>query len=136
MNKEDQRHGWIMKMKVKWHRLQVKWEQRVNAQIEEELLRLNEYVCEPEYGPLLSESNEETKKESTEGLNHMKDSEQQGDMMTEASSETTRSYVFKTDNLCMIVGIAVEKQLCEDVFRMDEDLEVKGDRKFLKRGRI
>ena len=48
--------------------------------------------------------------------------------MTEASSETTRSYVFKTDNLCMIAGITGEKKLCEDVFRMDEDLEVKGDK--------
>ena len=26
MNKEDQRYGWAMKRKVKWHRLQVKWE--------------------------------------------------------------------------------------------------------------
>jgi len=49
-------------------------------------------------------------------------------MMTEASSKTTRSYAFKTDNLCMIAGIAGEKKLCEDVFRMDEDLEVKSDK--------
>jgi len=117
-----------MKRRVKWHRLQVKWEQRVNAQIKEELLRLNEYVCEPEYGPLLSESNEETEKESTEELNHRKDSEQQGDMMTEASSETTRYYIFKIDSLCMIAGITGEKQLCEDVIGMNEGLEVKGDK--------
>ena len=48
--------------------------------------------------------------------------------MTETSSETTRSYVFKTDNLCMITGIAGEKKLYEDVFRIDEDLEAKGDK--------
>lgn len=48
--------------------------------------------------------------------------------MTEASSETKISYVFKIDNLCMITGIIGEKQLCEDVFRMDEDLEVKCDK--------
>ena len=61
-------------------------------------------------------------------MNHMKDSEQQGDMMIDASSETTRSYVFKTDSLCMIAGIAEEKQPFEDVFRIDEDLEIKGDK--------
>jgi len=65
MNKEDQRHGWMMKRRVKWNILQVKWEQRVNAQIEGELLILNDYVCELEYGPLIFESNEEIEKEST-----------------------------------------------------------------------
>jgi len=29
--------------------------------------------------------------------------------MIEASSEITKSHVFKTDNLCMIAGIAGEK---------------------------
>ena len=57
-SKVDQRSGWSMKMKVKLHRLQVKWEHRVNAQLKEELLSLNEYIkedliCEPEYGPFL-----------------------------------------------------------------------------------
>lgn len=41
-----------MKRKVQWHKLQVKWEHRVNAQLKEELLKLNVYmkevlVCEP-----------------------------------------------------------------------------------------
>jgi len=49
-------------------------------------------------------------------------------MMAEASSETTRYYVFKTDSLCMMVGIAGEKQPFEYIFRGDEDLEVKGDK--------
>ena len=49
-------------------------------------------------------------------------------MMTEASSETIRPYVFKTDSLCMIAGIAREKKPFEDVFRIYEDLEVKGDK--------
>jgi len=49
-------------------------------------------------------------------------------MMTEASSETTRSYVFKTDNLCMIAGIAGEKKLCKDVFRMDKYIEETSDK--------
>lgn len=101
-----------MRRKVKWHRLQVKWEHRLNDQLKEELLRIHEYalevlVCELEHGPLLFKSNKETKERSTKDLlNHMKDSEQQEDLMAEASNETARSYVFKTDNLCMIAGIA------------------------------
>ena len=61
-------------------------------------------------------------------MNHMKDSEQQGDMTNEASSETKRSYVIKTDGLCMIAGTAEGKQPFEDVFGIDEDLEVKDDK--------
>lgn len=48
--------------------------------------------------------------------------------MAEASSETTDSYVFKTGSLCMMIGIAGEKQPIEDIFRVDEDLQVKGDK--------
>ena len=101
-SKVDQRYGWSMKRKVKWHRLQVKWEHRVNAQLKEELIRLNEYgkedlICEPKYGPLLFESNEETEEKSIEELNQRKDSEQKRDMMTEASSGTERYFVLKTN---------------------------------------
>ena len=111
MNKEDQRHGWIMRRKFKWHRLQVKWEHRVNSQLKEELLSLNEYIkedltCGPEYGPFLSESNDVIEEKSIEELNQMKDSEQQRDISIEASSETTRSYVFKTNDLCVMAGIS------------------------------
>ena len=35
MIKEIQRVGWLMKRKVKWHRLQVKREQMINAQLKE-----------------------------------------------------------------------------------------------------
>ena len=104
-SKVDQRYGWSMKRKVKWHRLQVKWEHRVNVQLKEELLSLKgDLICEPAYGPLLFESSDVTEEKSTKELNQMKDSEQQGDMMTKASSETTRSYVFKTNYLCVIAG--------------------------------
>ena len=80
-SKLNQRYGWSMKRKVKWHRLQVKWKHSMNVQLKEELLRLNEYVkedliCEPEYGPLLFESNDETEEKYTEKLNQMEDSEQ------------------------------------------------------------
>ena len=50
-------------------------------------------------------------------MNLMNDLEQQGDMMVEPSSETIRSYIFKTDGLCMMADIAWEKQSFEDIFR-------------------
>ena len=69
-----------MKRKFIWQRLQVNWEHRVNVQLKEELLSLKEdLICEPEIGPLLSKSNDETEEKSTEELNQMKDSEQQRD---------------------------------------------------------
>ena len=72
---------------------------------------------------------EEIEEETTEEFPSQKENlEQQGDMMTEASSEIIVSYVFKTDSLCMMAGIAGEKQPFEDIFRVDEDLEVKGDK--------
>ena len=58
-------------------------------------------------------------------MNYCENSRQHGDMMYVASSETIRSHVFKIDSLCIIPGIVGEKKLCKDVFRMDEDFEVK-----------
>jgi len=49
-------------------------------------------------------------------------------MMVEESSETTRSYVLKTNSLRMMGGIAGEKQPFEDIFKVYEDLDVKGDK--------
>ena len=125
MNKEDQRYAWAMKRKVKWHRLQVQWDHRVNAQLKEELLRISEYVekflvCKPKHGPLISKSNEEIEENTIEDLNHMKDSEQQGDLMAEASSKTTRSYVLKTDNLCMFVGVIHDDGQSLGIFKEEE----------------
>ena len=59
-----------MKRKFKWNILQVKWEHRVNSQLKEELLSLNEsikegLICELEYGPLLYESNDVTEDKYT-----------------------------------------------------------------------
>ena len=39
-NKKDQRHGWTMRKKVKWQRLQEKRNQQVNMQLAEELRKL------------------------------------------------------------------------------------------------
>ena len=40
---EDQRCGFHMRRKIKWHRLQRRKEQMMNAQLKEELLRISEY---------------------------------------------------------------------------------------------
>ena len=40
----------------------------------------------------------------------MNDSKKQGEMMTEASSGTTRSYVFKTNDLCVVAGTSQDVQ--------------------------
>ena len=69
-----------------------------------------------------------TKKRSIEDLlNHMKDSEQQEDLMTEVSSETIRSYYFKYDNLCMITGFTGDRQSSKIVLNMEESCKVKYD---------
>ena len=44
MIKESQRVGWLMKRKVKWHRLQMKKDQVIHAQQKERLLRMIEYL--------------------------------------------------------------------------------------------
>lgn len=40
---EDQRSGWIMRKKLKWHGLQMKKEHRLNVEEEETLLRAVDY---------------------------------------------------------------------------------------------
>lgn len=49
-------------------------------------------------------------------------------MMVEPLGGTIESYISKTDSLCMVANIAGEKQPFEDIFRGDEDLEIKGDK--------
>lgn len=68
-------------------------------------------ICYPESGPLLFESDEEL-----EELNHMNDSKQPEDWMTEASKNTVRSCDFKTNDLCVIAGLEEEEEhLLKDV---------------------
>ena len=43
-NTKDQRHGWTMKKKVKWQRLQVKRDQQINMQLTEELRELKQMM--------------------------------------------------------------------------------------------
>ena len=43
-NKVDQRYGWTMRKKVKWHRLQEKRKQQVNMQLIEELRKLEQII--------------------------------------------------------------------------------------------
>ena len=86
-------------------------------------IKLEKDIKQPSEG--LEEIEEETIEEF---LNHMKDLEQQGDMMDEESSNTIGSYGFENDGLCMMAGIVGEKQPIEDIFKGDEDLEVKCDK--------
>lgn len=102
-NKEDQKRGYVMRKKVRWQKLQEKWNHQVNLQLIKELRELEQVMdarqrieklkrvelqqdedvevslCYPENGPLLFESDEEL-----EELNHMNDSKQPEDLMTEA----------------------------------------------------
>lgn len=119
-NEKDHKYGYFMSKKVKWERLQEKKNQHENMQLikeprkpkqiidvkleTEKLERVEIHqkenaregvevlVCEREHGPLLFESNKQT-----EELNHMNDSEQPEELMTEASNETLRSCVFKNE---------------------------------------
>jgi len=134
-----------MRKKVKWQRLQEKREQQVNMQIIKELRELEQMIdvklkteklervelqqkgdaeedvevsiCELELGPLLFESDEET-----EELDHMNDSKQLEDLMTEASNETERSFIFKINDLCMIAGLEEDRQSFKVVKNVEENL--------------
>lgn len=121
-----------MRKKVKWQRLQEKSNQQLNMQIIKELRELEQIIdvklktenlkrvelqqkkdveedvevsiCEPKYGPLLFESDEEP-----EELNHMNDSKQPEDLMNEASNETRISCIFKINYLCMIASLEEDR---------------------------
>lgn len=44
MNKDDQKHGYVMTKKVKWQRLQEKRNQQVNMQLAEEMKKLEQIM--------------------------------------------------------------------------------------------
>ena len=62
LQKENQRYGWIMKRKVRWHSLQVKLQQMIFSRLKEQLMiaesEMEISYCEPEHGPLLGEDDE------------------------------------------------------------------------------
>lgn len=131
-NEENQKHGYVMRKKLRWQRLQEKWNHQGNLQLIKEIRELEQVLdarqriekletvelqqkedvevslCYPESGPLLFESDEEL-----EELNHMNDSKQPKDLMSEASNKTVRSCDFKTNDLCVIAGL--EEHLLKDV---------------------
>ena len=87
-NGEDQRYGWILPKKVKWHTLQVKLKDRFNTKVRG-ALRTIEYedkgcICEPEQGQILGEDESES-----EGI-----------------EEIQESHIFKSDKLFMNAGFA------------------------------
>ena len=144
-NEVDQKHGYVIRKKLRWKRLQEKWNHQVNMQLIKELRELEQVIdarqriekletvelqqkedaeedvevsiCYPESGPLLFESDEEL-----EELNHMNDSKQLEDLMTEASNKTVRSCDFKTNDLCVIAGLEEDRQCFEVVKDVKEYL--------------
>jgi hypothetical protein len=105
---EDQRCGWTMRKKVKWHRLQVKWEHRLYGQLKEELLREAEYhedvmVCELEHEPFLGEDDNDTKEEHVESFIHCLE-DQHENFMAGPSGEAEETIDFKSNNWCVNAG--------------------------------
>ena len=65
-------------------------------------------IQKPEQGVYLGEEGEsdgDANKRLAESLTeHLENGDQYGEVIPQASNEATRPYVFKTNNLCMIVG--------------------------------
>jgi hypothetical protein len=105
-NGEDQRYGWILPKKVKWHTLQVKLKDRFNTKMRG-ALRTIEYedkgcICEPEQGQILGEDEGES-----EGID-----------------EIQESHIFKSDKLFMnagFAGVKNEGQLSKTVMKIEGD---------------
>jgi hypothetical protein len=105
-NGEDQRYGWILPKKVKWHTLQVKLKNKFNTKIRR-ALRTIEYedkgcICEPEQGQILGEDEGES-----EGID-----------------EIQESHIFKSDKLFMnagFAGVKNEGQLSKTVMKIEGD---------------
>jgi hypothetical protein len=105
-NGEDQRYGWILPKKVKWHTLQVKLKNRFNTKMRR-ALRTIEYedkgcICEPEQGQILGEDEDES-----EGID-----------------EIQESHIFKSDKLFMnagFAGVKNEGQLSKTVMKIEGD---------------
>lgn len=109
ISEENQRQGWVFRKKaVKWSKLQRRLQERQVKWLVEKLreveLEMEVSICEAEHGEVLVKDEDWRYVEDL--MNYCENSRQQGDMMVEASSDTTKSYVFKTDSLCMIAGIA------------------------------
>jgi hypothetical protein len=105
-NGEDQRYGWILPKKVKWHTLQVKLKNKDNTKMRG-ALRTIEYedkgcICEPEHGQILGEDEGES-----EGID-----------------EIQESHIFKSDKLFMnaeFAGVKNKEQLSKTVTKIEGD---------------
>ena len=96
---ENQRYGWVMKNKVRWHSLQVKLQQNMFARLKKELreveFEMEVSYCELEHGPLLGEDDEAEKERPIESLmNFLKSTNLLMEEMIVRSNEKKRSYVF------------------------------------------
>ena len=123
---ENQRYGWVMKKKGRWHSLQVKLQQKMFVGLKKELREVESEMevsyCEPEQGPLLGEDDEAKKKRPIESLiNSVKNTDKIMEEMTMRLNETKRSYVFQTDDLFVIAGfVANDGQSFETILKFDE----------------
>ena len=104
-DKEDQRYGWILPKKVKWHMLQMKLKNMFNSKWGE-AFRKSEYedkghICEPKQGQILGED------------------EYEG----EGTDEIQKSHIFKSDILCMATGTMNEEGQFTDIVIQNEEVK-------------
>jgi hypothetical protein len=160
---ENQRQGWNLKKRVKWHVMQLfarklrrslrSLKHRLSALLKKEKLRGVEFrqrslteeevhFCEPEQGGILGEDEEEER--HVESLmNYLGSSDQHEDVLTEEENEASKPYVFKSDNLCMIAGCAREEvgqssgtviKTVEDGDMLSESIATEHNQNFVMKG--
>jgi hypothetical protein len=110
-SEEDQIFGWMLrKKKVKWNMLQVKLKHGLRARLRKEPKAVEcemlFCICEPENGSVLGEDEDKYVDEIPDEslMNYLESSYQHETMMSEASNEAIGSYVFNTDDFCMVAG--------------------------------
>lgn len=118
---EDQRRGWNVRKKVKCPIVQLyarklkhhfnvwsKREEKIKEVGYRKTLEVGPTIhfCEPRKGIILGEEeNEHSKKRHDESLmDYAENSNQNKDVLIEIWNEAKRSYVFNTNEFCMIVG--------------------------------
>jgi len=77
------------------------------------------HFCESEQGSFVVDDVDKILFESL--MNYVESSKQNEDLMTKTSNEDREPCIFKTDNLCMIAGLADNGKSFEVVTRMKED---------------
>lgn len=94
---EDRRHGWRISKRVKWNLLQQKW----NAMLMNKLEQIHISLLEKER--LIGIESQQRGFAKTQKFHG-------GNLVLEASKETERSDIFKTDSLSMNTGMVLNKE--------------------------